>query len=264
MRSKVAILSMLKKRPFSSWENIYKRNDLILRNIGLHDMLIFNEGEYKEVDFSELSKTYPKIKFINIEKDWRKKSLLNLFNQKMGYKNMCSFFATKIWKYLKDYDYVIRLDDDSFLHTSIIDIVDDLDKNKFDFFYIRRKLDDHRPTEKTFPLFLSKYFPNHSFIKDIAMKNFYNNFQIVKVDFFLNPKVQLFLSDIEKTNNIFKLRWGDSNIWSSTAHAFGAEVCQIKNIDYEHKSHKYRSSPNPNHEWEISESPLINHHEIKL
>ena len=77
-----------------------------------------------------------------------------------------------------------------------------------------------------------------------------------------NPKVQRFLKAIEDTNNIYNLRWGDSTIWSSLAHAFGANVCQLKNIDYEHRSHKYRSNISSQHEWEIIESPLIKNNEI--
>ena len=262
MKSKIAIISLLKKKLNNDWSHIYERNNLILKNIGSYDMLIFDEGNYKERDFSELLKTYPKIKFINISSDWKKNNLKNIFSLKQGYKNMCSFFATKIWKYVKDYDYIIRLDDDSFFHTDINHFVADLEKSQYDFVYLRRKVDNHKVTKKTYPLFLNEYFPEYKFLEKIALYNFYNNFQIVRVNFMLNPKVQRFLKAIEDTNNIYNLRWGDSTIWSSLAHSFGANVCQLKNIDYEHRSHKYRSNISSQHEWEIIESPLIKNNEI--
>ena len=139
MKSKIAIVSLLKKKCNHNWSHIHERNNLILKNIGLYNMLIFDEGNYKERDFSEILKTYPKIKFINISSDWKKNKFKNNFLWKQGYKNMCSFFATKIWKYVKDYEYIIRLDDDSFFHTDINNFVADLEKNEYDFVYVRRK-----------------------------------------------------------------------------------------------------------------------------
>ena len=89
--------------------------------------------------------------------------------------------------------------------------------------------------------------------------NFYNNFQIINVNFFKKPEVKDFLHEVRKTDNIYKLRWGDSNIWSSVIHFFGGKACLLKNVDYTHQSHEYRSVPNPKHEWHHSESPLIQH-----
>ena len=126
MNCKIGIISLLKKK--KNWAHIYERNNLILKNIGLCEMLIFDEGKYKKNDFSELLKTYPKVKFINISNDWEKRNFNNFFSRKQGYKNMCSFFATKVWKYIKNYDYIIRMDDDSFLHTPINEFVSNLKK----------------------------------------------------------------------------------------------------------------------------------------
>ena len=95
MKSKIAIISLLKKRN-NNWAHIYERNKLILRNIGLYDMLIFDEGVFKKNDFFELSKTYPQIIFVDISKDWKKRTFRNFFSRNNGFKNMCSFFAIKV------------------------------------------------------------------------------------------------------------------------------------------------------------------------
>ena len=57
----------------------------------------------------------------------------------VGFNKMCRFYSYPVYKYLKEYDYAMRLDDDSFIETEIkYDIFEDMHKNGYDYGFIRR------------------------------------------------------------------------------------------------------------------------------
>ena len=150
---------------------------------------------------------------------------------------MCNFYAIKIWKYISNFDYVLRLDDDSFVRSNVKGIFNYCLNNKIDIGYVRRKLDVHKLSENTFKKFLSDDLKLPDEITRMAHKNFYNNFQLINVKFYLQKEAQIFIKDIESSNGIYYYRWGDSNIWSLIAHRFGAKICNFKGLRYQHRSH---------------------------
>ena len=57
-----------------------------------------------------------------------------------GFNKMCRFYSYPVYKYLWEYDYAMRLDDDSFIEEEIkYDIFQDMHENGYDYGYIRRK-----------------------------------------------------------------------------------------------------------------------------
>jgi len=69
--------------------------------------------------------------------------------------------------------------------------------------------------------------------------NFYNNFHIGKVSFFLRADVQHFLQSVNATGSILTHRWGDSTIQAYAVRTFmnPTAVQLIPNISYVHGSH---------------------------
>jgi alpha 1,2-mannosyltransferase len=169
------------------------------------------------------------------------------------YRMMCRWWIVHFPKYAKDYDYVMRLDDDSIIEEPISDLFDWL-KNKNlvytsnmlhvdcgiccygmrDFMINYFKTENYK--SKIDKLFLEHDLPMNNFmmhpfrlllsitqdpLPDIkeTMKiyspiMYYNNFFITKTDFWQRKDVQDLIQEIDKDGSIFYFRWGDAPLQS--------------------------------------------------
>jgi len=96
-----------------------------------HDVLIFHEGDFSSKDQADVAKERPNVFFKEVHfevpsflprheipevwTDGRGSSF------GMGHRHMCDFYAYRIFRILLDlgYDWMMRMDDDSFLHDTI-------------------------------------------------------------------------------------------------------------------------------------------------
>ena len=243
---KCAVIGLVK-----GYNNMNRYNELIKRNNKLYenfikkfnyDVIIVHEGNInkKHQEYIQ-SKSYPKIIFLNIYNLWK-----NL--QGNGYKKMCRFWSKEIYNYVKEYEYIMRLDDDGIIDQPIdYDIFQFMKTHNYSYGYIRRKKDPHELTKKTFVPFCLNYFK-----KDLKpMENFYNNFFITKTSFWENKDIQNFLNEVINQNGIVKYRWGDSNIQAVCIKNWlqKNQILCIKNIKYIHGSHNYNNFNDVKHEW---------------
>ena len=166
--------------------------------------------------------------------------------QKYGYKYMCKFFALDIYEYLRGYDYYIRMDHDSHIQKLNYDILHWAESNKVEYGFALRKLEAHGPTKQTLPLWSSKYLQNCDIqpraVTDEEFNtcfNFYNNFHLGSVHFFLRPDVQHYLNAANASGYILSHRWGDSTIQAYAVRIFmdPARLFQVPDFVYVHQSH---------------------------
>ena len=163
------------------------------------------------------------------------------------YRTMCYFWLKNFIKYTQDFEYIMRLDDDSIIEEPInVDLFDLANSKDFnyisnivhidcsmcnfemkDFFtkefpdkldkikevFVDHKLDSNNP-----------YFENfkklYAIVKDCELTNneielsmpvmYYNNFCITKTAFWKSERVQEIIDKIDKNGNIFYCRWGDA------------------------------------------------------
>lgn len=155
-----------------------------------------------------------------------------------GYKWMCKFFSVDIYEYLVQYDYYLRLDSDNILEISpsppasgsssdtgvgsgtgsgssselilSYDLMKYVEENGIEYGYLLRKYDPHQETQQTLPQFISSYLENCRIIPTIPspslsiLFNFYNNFHVGKVSFFLSPPVRHFLLMANHTGKLYE------------------------------------------------------------
>tara|TARA_Y100000992_G_scaffold67978_1_gene42269 strand:+ start:211 stop:1011 length:801 start_codon:yes stop_codon:yes gene_type:complete len=238
-------------------DNVIKRNTLIHNNFNVrynYPLVIFHEGNIDEGQqkyIIEKSEGGKNIKFVNISADWTMDmtgGMKDPWKNCAGFNKMCRFYSFPVYKYLQEYDYAMRLDDDSFIETEIkYDIFEDMHKNNLDYGYVRRKKDIHKPTIKTFVPFCKKYFNKELY----PVQNFYNNFHVSRINFWNNPEIKVFFDAVEETGNIKNQRWGDSNIqavcvknWSSKE-----KIKAYTDFVYMHGSGPYTNREKPQHEW---------------
>ena len=219
-------------------------------NNSKNEILLSIRGECKDiVKFQELDnndfKIPDHIDKIKMEKCINVNPVPYWRNNK--YRIMCNFWIKHFFKYCKEYDYVMRIDDDSIIEepitTDMFQIMNDKDFNYIsniihidcsicnygmkDFFediYPNKK-------EKIKELFMvhkldntSKYFNKfkeiYSIINekeynettiDMAMPlMYYNNFFITKPSLWNSKEIKNIINKIDKLGYIFYYRWGDA------------------------------------------------------
>jgi len=162
------------------------------------------------------------------------------------YRLMCRWWLVHFPKYTKGYDYIMRLDDDSFIEEPIPDLFEWMNENKLiyssnilnvdcgiccygmkDFFqkHIKNKDDilnkcfvEKEVPTKAFQLFkfrsLLSILNNSLKLKDnlnVEMPlMFYNNFFITNTAFWNREDVKKIIDLIDKDGSIFYFRWGDA------------------------------------------------------
>ena len=173
----------------------------------------------------------------------------NGFNdpERYGYKYMCKFFAIDVYEYLKDnFDYYMRCDTDCYIQELDYDLFQWAKDSSVEYGFAMRKLEAHQPTKKTLPIWTEKYVKRQKLVPTASMDrsmrvcfNFYNNFHIGKVDFFLRPDVQHFLHAVNDSGHILSHRWGDSTIQAYAVRLFmnPSAIVQVPNFSYVHGSH---------------------------
>lgn len=164
------------------------------------------------------------------------------------YRKMCRWWVVHMPKYAAPYEYVMRVDDDSIIEEPVPDLFDWVRQKDLvyasnllhidcglccygmkDFF--ESKFPDKKETINK--LFIDQELPArahqlHPFramlsisqqdnLPDVSDKfvlpaplMYYNNFFITKTEFWHRPNVKKLIEDIDRTGNIFYIRWGDA------------------------------------------------------
>ena len=139
----------------------------------------------------------------------------------MGYRHMCRFFTG--WMYeqeiLKNYEYYLRLDTDSFIHSPVkYDFFEWMKTNMCEYGFISQAIQQDNPnviiglwnTVKTW--IYEKNIQTKIDINQIPDgKMFYTNFELGKVSSFIKGSLYFdFYKYIDLTGGIYTKRWGDA------------------------------------------------------
>jgi hypothetical protein len=248
----------------SQYNSLIKRNILIYENVinKSHfdfDMIIFHEGnipESHQLYISENSKQT--LIFRNIKEHGNKKAFddnKNIINNdlcppnflssnfSLGYKHMCHFWSIDFLEYLKDYKFIIRIDEDCFINKFDINILNEMNEKEIHFISPKfQGQDDSRVIvglEKVLNEFLieTNILPYKTF-SDIKCP--YTNFMIVNIEFLRNNNViGEILKKIDLSHGIYSNRWGDLPIWGMILSTLVDEkhYGECNTISYYHDSH---------------------------
>lgn len=242
---------------------------------------ILHEGDYRErdkieilkgirgqefknlIEFKEIDKTDFEIP-VHIDKN-KLKQCINTqivpYWRNTKYRLMCYFWIKNFIKYCDDYDYVMRLDDDSIIEEPInIDLFNVLEENNhiylsnivhvdcgicnYDMKNIIKKIFPNKENqiEKLFVKAninkensniyndftnLYKIINNKDYNNDIIDIDmpimYYNNFFVSDVNFWKREDVKDAIDKIDKTGNIFYYRYGDAPIQTILISLFEPE-----------------------------------------
>ena len=235
------------ERNKSIYEVFY--NKLDDENKMQYDIIIFHEGNINEQQQNYIQSKTPKLplKFITVQ-FYDNKSINNELcpptnlsdSFSNGYKNMCYFWSKDFFKYLKDYNYIIRVDEDCIVEELDINTINNYKYNDIMFSSPTYQDNDVDDVVVGMKKLFTNYLVEHNMEQKNALKMPYTNFMIVNVSYFNNNETVMdVLQTIEKSNCIFSNRWGDLPIWGYILSYFidKRHFVEDLNIKYFHGSH---------------------------
>jgi alpha 1,2-mannosyltransferase len=257
------VICYLSKSDEKTVNDLQKSLNLLYKNykyIYDSDVVIFIEDDFCKTKELEISKKYSNLKFnrivlshsIDLIDDI---STINfedkIYDFKFGYRHMCQFFFTEIFRYISDYDWFMRLDSDSFIESEInYNLFEYLHNNNKVYGYIA-EIPEWEPVVKDIDIFFLKYIKENNIKTQFTHKFFdaekynlrqiYNNFEIINLKYYLNNKlINEISTTINQNGNIYKKRWGDAPLRSIILSITTPIelLYKFKDIDYHHDWYK--------------------------
>lgn len=194
------------------------------------------------------------------------------FEFSIGFRHMCRFFSGLIFQHpaLKDYDYLWRLDADSFILGKIdYDLFQFMQEYNYIYGYIHI-LKEHPDAVKGFWDIVKKYIQENNiqptFLNKFTIDGiwdrsyYYANFEISKLDFWRSEEFLKFFSYIDRSGGIYKYRWGDTIIHFLAISMFVPEhqTHKFSDVPYQHQDFVNNYSINLNI-FDKSKKALITH-----
>jgi len=160
---------------------------------------------------------------------------------------MIRFFAILIWPCLEKmgYTHVMRMDDDSFIHSRIEYNIFDYMRENGRIYGFRQPVRDSA-VGKGYDIVVKDYLkahPNSTTHELIDQYNniskrvgFYNNFFVAEISFFTNEPVKSLLKAIDESKLIYTERTGDLVIHSTVVRLFAQseQIQWFRDFTYEH------------------------------
>lgn len=216
------------------YSNPAKYSQLIARNAGIwhtinqdckYPLIIFHEGNIKQEDQVEIrDKSLGQyVEFRDISKVWHG-----------GYEGMCRFMIYDLWQQCSDFEYVMRVDEDCFLHKVIYDPFDQIENAFADYLTSVWWAESHSETNATLPQFIHE-------LTGADPKEFYNdrypytNVSLAKVSFMQSLKELKVIAEspLQRIN-----RWGDLPVIGSLLNIYAKDqVKTMSGLAYYHASH---------------------------
>jgi alpha 1,2-mannosyltransferase len=267
--NKDAIVIMAQKRHSTygrdSLSLLYKSLSLLYQNYLVEhkdsvDVFIFHTGDFVEADLDILDDILHEtgiVRLVNILDSpyWGRPAWLEGENSSSwanpsfseGYRHMIRFFTIHIWNFFSTlsmqqrlangstYDYILRLDEDSFLHSPIhYNIFDFMRENQYLYGFRMCSYEMYGMKWVWNYLNRNKYEPYRDI--DPKMCGIYNNFFVASIGFFLSVPVQHFLKEIDASNMIHQKCLGDLQIHSIIVYSFCPphQIHRFLDFTYEH------------------------------
>lgn len=245
---------------FSKYDSLLQRNQHIERHLGdkTIDLLLFHEGNIREDHQMDIRKHTPSLKnmkFIDIsEKAFRKEknSIRCTTGFSTSYKHMCSFWFVDFWHYVKDYDTMLRIDEDCNIEFNIDSVFSQLERE--DCLFVAGIVTVCLPSmtvglnDFTLQFMETTGYHRHPPLHPKPASGPYTNVFGIDLRFVRHhPLLVDYIDQVDRGDYIYSRRWGDLPLWGEAIHyIFGPDSLYLdNNLCYYHGSHKRRVNPKP-------------------
>lgn len=238
------------------YANLIKRN----RHISQHlndksmDILIFHEGNisaehqlYIEKHSPELALQFVDVSTFAFQPEKEKVPMEEALDFKLGYRHMCAFWFVYFFQAVEKYDKMLRIDEDCFVDFNIDQVFSQLDhhifvcgKTESEYNFVTKGLN-------AFTLDFVKRYAKKS-VQGRQPSGPYTNVFGLSLNPIRNQRVfQIYKNEVEKSDMIYKRRWGDLPLWGEVIHyIFGVSSLKVDpSLKYYHESHEKHVNGNP-------------------
>jgi hypothetical protein len=231
------------------YQPLVRRNmhiERCLKDISI-PLIIFHEGNIPEIYQGYIRYCTPDldIRFINVNNGLAFRKEKESIPEKeetigfsTGYRHMCSFWFVDFWHFVKEFDYILRIDDDCYVDYDIDDIFKSI--KSCNFIYGRWQDDDEFVTTGLNELTCE--FMEQNTTKRLGTKSpsgpYTNVFAMNLRNIRDNQLLQQYIQLVDDTSNIYRNRWGDLALWGEVIYyIFGMNTAEFHRIRYYHASH---------------------------
>jgi len=241
------------RRVFEAYSPLIKRNQLIsdhLEDIST-DILIFHEGNISETEQLYIKYATPRLlfTFINVKGDYAfKKEKETIYMDpstiqygSTGYRHMCSFWFVDFWHFVKTYDYVLRIDDDVYIQSSVDSLFTTLKQTPFIF---GSWIADEHAVSYNLPIFSRDFFkrvgiesPHTDYLSVVAPYTNLIGFNMIVLR--SNHMINQYINEVDTSQQIYIRRWGDHILWGEIIYYLYHDLYMkiFPSIQYFHGSH---------------------------
>ncbi|MCQ4333131.1 hypothetical protein KM295_06460 [Natronomonas sp. F2-12] len=245
-----AIIGLIRSNSsLQEYAYLLRRNKLLHKNLEMssdYDILLFHDKPIRTSIKDTIKHDCENVRFIYIENEFTIPPWTNPNNWvsdwRIGYKHMCRFMSINLWDYVSDYEYILRLDDDSWIESRVdYDIFKRTSDMGYEYGHPLRRRESHTLTNETLPQFTKDYVEQNGIDINCGMDElndeiYYNNFFITKTSFWFRDNVQDYLRAIDQSGGIYKYRWGDAPIHTLATKMFmeSDKIHEFEDIKYTH------------------------------
>ena len=241
MKTAIFCLTRGYQHPFM-YSRLVARNNSIEKFIGgSPEIVLFHEGNVAPEHQRLIEAETPSLKFTWIQIPFQFPRDVPLPHETIstfhdgrcypGYHVMCEFHTCDVWDHLKDYDVVLRVDEDCILEsekwTDVFTCVSPEVPYRTPMFDV----ETHELTNATLPVWLGE----DSGFYDQTMP--YTNVFVTRMDVWNREDVRAWIERVRESRGCIKYRWGDHVLHSIILKKFGIGHGTMDGYNYYHGSH---------------------------
>lgn len=224
------------------YSRLIARNMSIQKCIGTKNhLLIFHEGNILEEHQKYIEQKTPGLTFSWIVVPFQfprdvslpEETLRTFYDGRCypGYHVMCEFHTCHVWDYLKDYDVVLRIDEDCILSSDIWQNVFTSVTPDVPYRTPMFDVETHDLTNETLPIWLGE----DANLYDKTMP--YTNVFVTQMEPWNRPDVRSWIENVRQSRGCIKYRWGDHVLHGVILKKFGIGHGTMPGYTYYHGSH---------------------------
>lgn len=213
-----------------------------------YPVILFHEGDFTPADGDQLRKICPTLSLrrVNINPpahiDGSKRREWNMYPRfNVGYRNMCRFFTIGLYEYLEEFDYYMRLDDDSFITSEVpfdpFQFMADNDKR-----YAWRAMHSEPQSAIVGLVKCLQDYDDKFFDGRTLSRVYYTNFHVAQTKIFTESPIKDALEYVDMNGGIYTGRWGDHAIHTLVLNAYlePKHRHHFTEFQYTHGKHTYK------------------------
>jgi hypothetical protein len=241
MKTAIFCLTRGYPHPFL-YSRLVARNNSIAKFIGgTPDIVLFHEGNVSPEHQRIIESETPKLKFKWIQIPFEfpydvplPHETISTFHDGRcypGYHIMCEFHTCDVWDHLKDYDVVLRVDEDCILESEKWADVFECVSPEVPYMTPMFDVETHELTNATLPVWLGE----DAGLYDQTMP--YTNVFVTRMDVWKREDVRSWIKRVRESRGCIKYRWGDHVLHGVILKKFRIGHETMNGYDYYHGSH---------------------------